>query len=95
MEVDEVDAGSGAEEGDAASVAARMWLDDAVTQQVAGGAQAGVSVEAEEDVDNEEDAASLATSEWHPDISIPRTCLNDFINPHRVYPTTQNLKVLP
>jgi hypothetical protein len=33
---------------------------------------------------------SLPTSEWHLDISIPRTCLNDFINPQRVFPTTQN-----
>jgi hypothetical protein len=64
MELDEVDAGIGAEEGDAASVAARMWLDDAVTQQVEGGAQAGVSVQAQEDVDNEEDAASLAAALW-------------------------------
>ena len=26
---------------------------------------------------------------WHPDVSIPRTCVNHIINPHRVFPTTQ------
>jgi len=32
---------------------------------------------------------------WHPDISIPRTCVNHIINPHRVFPTTQKKGVLP
>ena len=29
------------------------------------------------------------------DISIPRTCLNHMINPHRVFPTTQKKGLLP
>ena len=32
---------------------------------------------------------------WHPDISIPGTCVNHIINPHRVFPTTQKKGVLP
>ena len=64
MEVDEVlqSTAVGAEEEDAASVAAEMWFKD-VTQLVAGGAQAGISIQAEED-DDEEDAVSLATDFW-------------------------------
>ena len=64
MEVDEVtqsDARSAKD--DAASVAADMWLDDAVTQHIPEGAQAGVSIQVEEE-DDEQDAALLAAELW-------------------------------
>ena len=37
---------------------------------------------------------SPPTCIWHPDISIPGTCVNHIINPHRVFPTTQKKEVL-
>ena len=65
MDVDDVtqSAAGGAEDKDATSVAADMWLDDDVTQPVAGGPQAWVSIQAEEE-DNEVDAVSLAADLW-------------------------------
>jgi len=39
--------------------------------------------------------AAPTTCICHPDISIPRTCLNHMINPHGVFPTTQKRGLLP
>jgi len=41
------------------------------------------------------ETTNVHTCIWHPDISIPGTCVNHIINPHRVFPTTQKKGVLP
>jgi len=50
--------------------------------------------EQEENEQEERTSRMRTTYICHPDISIPRTCLNHMINPHGVFPTTQKKGLL-